>query len=234
MLLYFVPESTQIEDLESLGLRHIYEDPSNLVRVPIFGGPHGFGCVFGSKESLPESRIGYCPAQQEIQNFGRLAIGKYKDSKFDPESLLRSSPLSFHTWKDVNGMTWKIPIARKWTERGGNMACSCSLPQYLSISETGEWVYGGVLERYSQLWDVASQYYSSRSEAIRVANPGETYTFNVPDFDDICSAVFGANYRVGKYELAFLKALVPDSFSQVLSLVVDDPGFEELSQKKTV
>jgi len=234
MLVYFVPESTQAKDLDALGLRHIYEDPSKLVRVPIFGGPFGMGCVFGSTESISEPQIGYFSDRQTVHNFGKFAIGIGKDASYEPESFARSSPLDSHSWKDANGNQWRIPIARRWNDRAGSLVPECNLPRFLTIDESGEWKYGGVLDRYSHLWGVAATFFANRAEALEKATPGNSYTFEIPDFDEVCSAVFGSNYRVSRYELALFKALTPQSFSEVLSLAVDDPGYEALTQKKTV
>lgn len=234
MLLYLTPENTQAKDLDSLGLGHIYDDPSNLVRVPVFNGLFGYGCVFGSRESLPEPEIILALDRQEWTNYGKFAIGKYKGRDYDPASLARPTQIDSHPWKDINGKTWQIPIARRWFDHGGQYVTRCELPRFLSIDESGQWQHGGVLEKYESLWDLACTFHDNRAEAMAKAEPGQSVSFAMPDFDGICSAVFGANYRVSRYELAFLRCLSPRSFGEVLSLVVDDPGFDAITQKKTV
>lgn len=234
MLLYLTPESVQAKDLDSLGLRHIYDDPSNLVRVPIFGGPFGFGCIWGSRESIPEPKIVFKPDLQEFTNFGKFALGWYKGTDYEPEHLARPNPISHHPWQDANGKTWRIPIARRWQDNSGSPEIDCNLPRYLTVNESGQWVYGGILQRYAQLWDIAAEYHERRTAAMMQADEGGKFAFQMPGFDEICSAVWGTNYRVSRYELSFLKAITPSSFGEVLSLVVDDPGFDAISQKKTV
>jgi hypothetical protein len=232
MLSYFVRDSIEFNDLASLGLAHICEDSSKFVKRQIISGFESYHWAIGSTETISEARIGYYPGRQEIQDFGSFAIARDTESKFDPACLLRSSAVDSHPWQDWNGNTWKIPIARRWVDGMGGLAVDCALPRFLSIDQSGDWVYGGVVSKYEKLWKLANKYFSDSMEAIKKAH-GDTYTVPLPSLDDICDVVFGANYRVSKYEIAFLKVFLVSSNHQIMKLVADDPGFEEL-QKKTV
>src|SRR5574343_294678 len=237
MLLYFTSEEIKnAEHLKQIGLGHIFETTTDLVRVPIFGGPQGFGVVWGSSLSLPESKIGYFPAKQQIHFFGRFGIGQYKGEAFRPESLLRPSAVSHHSWKDHLNREWRIPIARRWVEKdGGGLSWACELPQMIGVDEDGRWRKKGVISKYQELWTLANEYYSARAEAIEAASDDQanTYTFKLPDIDRLFDGVFGVNYRVSKYELTVLDVLTTSTAVEIAKLIVDDPGWDELQKKRT-
>lgn len=231
MLSYFVQKDVSFGDLASIGLAHICEKPSALVCRQVIGGPFGFGYALGSTETIGEPRIGYYPDRQQIQNFGNFAIARDTESVFNPECLRRSSSIQSHPWQDWSGNTWQIPIARRWVDGSGNPVVQCALPRFLSVNETGDWVYGGVLPKHEKLWSLANKFVDDSLEAMESAT-GETFLIPMPNLDDVCDVVFGANYRVSKFEIAFLKTLIDSSCFEIMKLVKDDPGFEQI-QKKT-
>lgn len=233
MLVYFVPENIQFENLASIGLSHICDRPQDFLRRQLISGPHGFQWVIGSKESIPETSIGYFPGRQETQSFTKFAIGRFTDSPFNPESLLRKTAVSGHEWTDWAGNKWTIPVARRWVDSDGKLTVQNSLPQFLSINDQEEWVFGGVLPRYAALWRIATEFFAASITAESEAETGQTYTVSLPDLDDICGIVFGANYRVSKYEMAFLKSLTAADLIAIMRLVIDEPGFEQLQKKTT-
>lgn len=232
MLSYFVRDSIEFKDLASLGLSHICEDSSKFVKRQVISGFADYQWAIGSTETINESRVGYYPGRQEIQDFGSFAIARDTEQTFTPDCLLRSSAVDSHPWQDWSGNTWQIPIARRWTDGTNGLAIGCALPRFLSINKTGEWVYGGVVTKHEKLWKLANKYFTDSMEAIEKADGG-SYFVPLPDLNDVCDIVFGTNYRVSKYEIAFLKTFVDSSSFQIMKLVVDDPGFEQL-QKKTV
>lgn len=233
MLVYFVPDHIQFENLGSIGLAHICEKPQDFLRRQLINGPHGFSWVIGSKESIPENSIGYFPGRQETQTFGKFAIGRFTDSPFNPESLRRKTAVSGHEWTDWAGNKWTIPVARRWVDSDGKLAVSNPLPQFLALNDQDEWVFGGVLPRYAELWRIATEFFDESIKNEAEAEPGSTYKIWLPDLDDICSIVFGANYRVTKYEMAFLKSLTAADLLPIMRLVIDEPGFEQLQKKTT-
>lgn len=232
MICYFVPAAVSFSDLARYNLSHICDAPDDLVCRQLVSGPFGYQFAVGSKQTLPEARIGYFPEKQEITNFGSFAIARDNQSEFSPASLLRPDAVPFHPWLDWSNREWRIPIARRWVDYNGSPIVKCALPQYLSINEAGSWVYGGVLPRHQKLWDLANKFQSDAAEAYQSAT-SDSYFIPMPSLDDVCDVVFGANYRVSKYEIAFLKVLCDNSAYSIMRLVVDDPGFE-LLQKKTV
>lgn len=231
MICYFVRESIDFKNLDSVGLGHICETPSAFVKRQLVSGPFGYGWSIGSTETIGEPRIGYYPARQRVQDFGKFAIALDTESEFKPDCLLRKNAISSHPWQDWSGNTWQIPIAQRWIDTQGNPNLVNNLPQFLSVNEHGDWVYGGVLPRHEKLWKLAMDFHSERVRAIEEAT-GDTVRFSLPGLDDIANVVFAANYRVGKYELGFLKVLLESSNYEIMKLVTDEPGFAEL-QKKT-
>ncbi len=232
MISYFVEKAILFKDLASIGLAHICEKPSAFVCRQIIGGPFNHNFAIGSTETIGEPRIGYFRDRQEIQNFGKFAIARDTEATFDPACLLKSTAIQSHPWQDWAGNTWQIPIARRWLDGSGQLVVQCALPRYLEMNESGQWVYGGVLPRHAKLWELATKFEEDILEAIQHAVDGK-YTVPVPSLDDVCDIVFGTNYRVSKYELSFLKTLLDSSCYDVMKLVKDDPGFDQL-QKKTV
>jgi hypothetical protein len=231
VLSYFVPKYVSFSDLASIGLAHICDDPNRLVCRQVFGAPFDF--ALGSTETISEMRIGYFPNAQEIQSFGKFAIARDTSVTFQPESLRRSNSIQSHPWQDWSGNTWQIPIARRWVDGSGNPAVQCALPRFLSINDTGDWVYGGVLPKHEKLWVFVNKFIDDADKASEGVPEGEPYFIPMPSLDDVCDVVFGANYRVSKFEIAFLKTLMDSSCFEIMKLAKDDPGFEKL-QKKTV
>lgn len=231
MLSYFVENNVSFDGLASIGLAHVCEKPSSLVCRQIIGGPFGFGYSLGSTETINESRIGYFQNRQEIQNFGKFAIARDTEQTFNPDCLRRSNSIQSHPWQDWAGNTWQIPIARRWVDSLGQPVIQCALPRYLSINNDGNWVHGGVLPKHEKLWTLATKFFDDSIEAASTAT-GDTYSVPLPKLDDVCDVVFGTNYRVSKYEIAFLKTLLEYSSFEIMKLVTDDIGFEQL-QKKT-
>lgn len=231
MLSYFVDKFVSFGDLASVGLSHICDNPSSLVCRQVFGGPLAF--ALGSTETISEMRIGYFPNAQEIQIFGKFAIARDTSVAFNPESLRRLNSIQSHPWQDWSGNTWQIPIARRWVDGSGNPVVQCALPRFLSINDSGDWVYGGVLPKHEKLWAFVNQFLDDITAACEGVEPGASYNIPMPSLNDICDLVFGTNYRVSKFEIAFLKTLMDSSCFEIMKLVKDDPGFEQL-QKKTV
>jgi hypothetical protein len=232
MLQYFVRDSIEFADLSSIGLAHICEDASKFVKRQVLSCIGDYRFAIGSTETISEPRIGYFPTRQEVQDFGTFAIARDTEAKFDPACLLRSTSISSHPWKDWQGNTWQIPIARRWVDGSGGPQFACELPRYLTI-ESNTWVYGNVLPKYKSLWDLASKFFDGIVDSERSVAPGENYKIAVPSIDDVCNFVFGSNYRVSQYEMAFLKSLTIDSVFTICNLVIDQPGLESI-QKKTV
>lgn len=232
MLSYFVANHTSFADLPSLGLAHICDKPNSLVCRQIIGGPFGFGYALGSTESIDERKIGYYQDRQEIRNFGKFAIARETALVFSPTSLRRSNAIQSHSWQDWADNTWDIPIARRWVDGSGNLAVQCALPRFLELNEDGNWIHGAVIPKHGKLWALANKFVDDSLLAMESAT-GDTYMIPMPSLDDVCDIVFGTNYRVSKFEIAFLKTLMESSCYEVMKLVKDDPGFEQL-QKKTV
>jgi len=233
MLCYFVRESIEFKTLDSVGLGHICETPGSFVKRQLVNGPFGTNWAIGSTETIGESRIANYPTRQRVQDFGKFAIALDTESEFNTDCLFRKkNAISSHPWQDWSGNTWQIPIAQRWVDSQGNPALTNNLPQFLSVNENGDWVYGGVLPRHENLWKLAMDFHSERLRASEEST-GDTISIRLPSLDDIANVVFGANYRVSKYELGFLKVLMASSNYEIMKLVTDEPGFAEL-QKKTV
>lgn len=231
MLLYFVKDDVDFNGLGAIGLGHICDKPSSFSKRQVLGGPFGCNWAIGSTETIAEPRIGYFPNRQELKDFGKFVIARDTETTFCPDALLRANAVGSHPWQDWAGNTWQIPIAQRWIDGDGNPMLMNALPRFLSIGDSGEWEFGGVLPRHEKLWNLAAKFYSDRIEASLEAT-GDTFTVPIPPIDEVCEVVFGANYRVGRYELSFLKTLLPSSVYEIMKLVIDEPGFIAL-QKKT-
>lgn len=232
MLSYFVEKSISFVDLASIGLAHICDDPNAFVCQQVINGPHGMSYAVGSTETIGGPRIGNYPARQEVKHFGKFAIARDTEAAINPECLRRSNSIKSHPWQDWSGNTWQIPIAQRWIDGNGNPMTITALPRYISIGDSGEWEFGGVLPKHEKLWELANRFYSERLKASEEAEIGTTFSVPIPSIDDVCDVVFGANYRVSRYELSFLKTLLPESIYEVMKLVIDEPGFMAI-QKKT-
>lgn len=236
MFLYFVPGVLAMSPpkLIDVGLSHIIDRQRDLVSREAVRGPNGGGgCVFASSKAVIENRVGYFPEKQTWKNFGKFWIGHFNEPT-DISRLERDELQGYHTWKDWQENAWKIPIARRWESVNGVTAPVCALPNYLELNERGEWVFGGILPHLSKLWDFAIEFQDKRMKALDEAMEKNqpTYRMELPGLDEIIEIVFAINYRVSKFEISLLKILQTSSGAEIMRLVVDDPGIEEL-QKKT-
>jgi len=237
MFLYFIPGlvSVNAAKLVDVGLSHIVDQPQDLVAREAIRGPNGGGgCVFTSSRSVAENRVGHYPDKQTWQKFDKFWIGKFNDEPTEIKRLERAELQRHHTWKDWQGNAWKIPIARKWQSFDGRLVPACVLPNYLQLNEQGEWVFGGILPHLARLWDFAVEFQDKRMKAadIAIEKNQSTYEFELPGLNEVIETVIAINYRVSKFEISLLKVLQVDSAGEIMRLVVDDPGLEEL-QKKT-
>jgi hypothetical protein len=233
MLLYFVPSQTAVSPpLNTIGLAHIVDQPGDLMTRQVTTGPMGVpGVVIASKHSISESELGYFVDRQEWKTFGKFAIGKQKDAPIKPESLRRPSAIDGHIWTDWAGNKWEIPIARRWVDGSNGPIANCNLPRSLGLDENGKWVYDEVLPHLKKLWSMATDFFESCVNSEPIGD--NQVSIKLPELDDICSVVFGANYRVTKFEMSFLQVLTQESLVAVLDLLIDMPGLNQL-QKKTV
>jgi len=232
-LLYYIPGASGSLDrdaAEAAGIGHAFAGTSISSRE--CGGPDGGrGQVVGVDGSL----VGYFPDRQTWTLAAWLGDGVWigVDGDVEPESLERDEIVPGHLVTLADGRQWRIPVARMVSEVGAFVA----LPTRRSLDESGKWVAGEVVERYSRLWDYASRYWDAVfGSAQEVADSdGEERVSLTFDFDgqtDAAVEALSANYRIGKGEASALEILDDGSVSAILNALVDIPSLVELKKKR--
>lgn len=241
MFIYFLQSkldksspAAMMKQLEELGLSHIADSPTDIIVRDIINGPGASIQAIASRHSLRiDSQLGYFPDRQEVCEFDRFTIAKIKDES-SPALLERKETIESHSWTDWRGQSWKIPIAKRWKEEDGLPRYRCALDRSLKVDRSGEWVLGDVLPKYKALWELATDFFDRLLNVQKVAETEQSSSYMVPsvELDDLCSIVFGANYRVSKYEIGMLEILRQRDQFDIMNLVIDLPGLTQL-QKKT-
>lgn len=159
------------------------------------------------------------------------SIGTVKGQSLPgPLDLKRAEQIPGKFLTLADGNKWLVPNARVITELGGaacNLKCSFDLDD-----ETGDWVRGQVLAPYRKIWDHANAYMESKLEAIIKAEPGETVSWEIPDWQAMVVDAMQVNYRVSARELATLGVLVTGLANDVACVLVDDDGWERIKKKE--
>jgi hypothetical protein len=234
-LIYFIPGETAAIDrakIDAAGLAHAFE--ARIVRGGCATGPDGTGGVLLSAGD--DGKVGFFPDRQTWKRFPRGAawVGFYTDDRPTPADLQTAHALAGHSLELLDGQSWTVPLARQFRDEGETFRFQTALPQTVSLDDEGDWTSGGILPRYMQLWELACQWYDSRTHA-EIEEVGETtatvkFEF-VRDVLDAAAAALAVNYRLGKVEIALLGLLTVDLAYTVLDLVVDFPVLLEWSKK---
>lgn len=220
--------------LEELGLSHIAESPSDIIVRDIINGPGASIQAIANKHSIPnDSHLGYFADRQDVFEFENFAIGMIKGD-WGPSAIERTDAIDSHPWQDWKGRSWKIPIAKRWESEDGQCQFRCALDRTLKVDRSGEWVFGDVLPKHRALWDLATDFFDRLAKAQKIAQDDQSTSYLMPsvELSDLCSIVFGANYRVSKYEMGAMEILRAKDQFEIMNLVIDMPGFA-LLQKKT-
>lgn len=223
------------KQLEELGLSHIAESTSDIIVRDVINGPGASIQAIANKNSIPsDSHLGYFADRQDVFEFENFAIGMIKGD-WGPSAIERTDAIDSHPWQDWKGRSWKIPIAKRWESEDGQCRFRCALDRTLKVDRSGEWIFGDVLPKHRSLWSLATDFFDRLAQAQKVAENEQSTSYLMPsvELSDLCSIVFGTNYRVSKYEMGAMEVLRARDQFEIMNLVIDMPGFA-LLQKKTV
>jgi hypothetical protein len=237
-LLYFVDGLQRVgnwEHARELGLGYAFPESLGVVSADFSGaGPGGTqGCVFG----VDSERLGYYPDRQTWLKIPKgsgshqLYVGFWKNARPGPEDLRVEEPLRGRPVKLRDGNEWTIPIARAWSDSEGNEGWYQALPGILTLSETNEWVSGGVEQRYAGLWEIACAYWNEIWQ--RTPDAKGEIRFDFHGAHDAAIAALAANYRIGRPEAGLL-GLLDDKWYcavKILDTLVDRHTYLSWSKK---
>lgn len=225
MFLYFVPgrHSIDAHDLAGLGLAYILDrgGPFSTCGVVGAGPSGGSGVVFAS---FPPEETGLVRIDLDKQTWRPIPgssawVGHYTDRLPTPATLARDEQLAGHWLELLDGNSWRVPMARGWSESdAGESRWRVLLPQRLDLAADGRWVNGAVVARYQPLWELCEAWLNERCGQAdgRLANQGDI---------DAAVLCLQANYKIGRVEAALLGILSDELIGQVLDCLIDWPGW---------
>lgn len=238
-LLYFLSKLQSVgqDDLSRAGVGQKEGKSSFSFRITSAGPDKQPGAVVVFNPGNPEARspqIGYFPLKQEWQKAsgGKFWIGREKDKPVRPADLQRTEIIAGHKVKLADGQEWMIPVARVFPQ--GTM-----LPQSLILGPDGE-VVKEVLPRYARLGQKAERVWQEFKKQMGWLEEGENpESMTEKEEWEIATEVLGINYRLGAWEISFLRLFTTENLERVLSAFVDIPtmlaasrAMQEASKKK--
>lgn len=227
MFLYYLEkqdDNVSREEIAAAGLVYAFETKGDLEKRGVTHGPDGGkGVVVGRSTG----RLGFYPSEQSWQRIPGLTgvwIGRYKKDAIKPSDLERPKMLPGHAVELGDGQTWTVPTARAYVEQNGELLAACALPTRSVLGDDGQWQSGKVLDRYAELWAVATR--------TRDALLGQVSDFGFAEMHRAATLALAANYFVGAVECAILELFNEETVGRILQALIDMPHVEEWLKKK--
>lgn len=226
---YFLPDRRAISlaDLVAAGLGYAFApETADTPRAtftprPVIGGPGGANGIIVAP--LDDRLPGYFPAKQTWkQDPAGYWAGYWNDAPPTPDTLARSNQIGGAWLRLEDGRDWLIPKARHFDEFDGEIVAVQQLPARLVRDELGNWVQGGIKERYRRLWDLTTEFVQA------VCDDRQEFD----KLDALAVEAFQVNYRVAEIELDLLGVYDLESRDRTIRIVTDLDGFAELLKKK--
>ena len=245
-IIYFIADKSDsevtLDFVQSIGLSYAFDKRPASRGVMGNGVDGNRGVVIGrSAEGL-----GYHPSNQYWEPMAGqpgVWIGIDTKSKPTPRELVRRewlNPEFDSEYSSGAGLlcidshslvtddyTWPIPVARGWSTKTGSISWSKTLPQSLKygIDENGNKAFlpGETIKKFLRLEEIAEMIWDEWQKNC------------IPDNNlQLVSEVLGIPYFLGPQEITMMELInmQPISVANLLWLVVDDPGFRIMSQKK--
>lgn len=231
--LYYIPKpgTFQPADLTAAGLAYAFE--GRPATRTCSHGPDGGQGVILAQPGPDDSQVGYYPDRQTWRRIPSSSawVGLYPDSRPGPADVLRRQTLDGHLVRLADGNQWLVPIARGIAEEGDGIAWYPALPQRMDLDDEGKWQANGPLPKYEELWKLALIWWDA-FRGVEVTDEGATVEFPGGNLFDAAVIALGANYRLGRVEVAMLGLLDSQSPARVLNALIDWPTLEAALQKK--
>jgi hypothetical protein len=236
-LLYYLPQRPGLDAaaLAAAGLGHLVDrdSPAGISQRGCHCGPDkGEGVVLALGRH--EAEVGYYPDRQRWQRLAGtpaawIGLPPADAPQPGPAELARSTQLAGHEVELLDGRRWLAPAARAYVEQDGHLRWLAQLPQRLELDPEGRWRAGDVIGRHAFLWDLAEKW----EETKRAAAVGDGKTLvEWQELVDGAVAVLGANYHLGRGEVAALGLLSEAAAIAVLDALVDWPTRLAWGKKK--
>lgn len=157
-------------------------------------------------------------------------VGYWNNDKPGPADLLRADAINGHKVRLADDRQWVVPLARALNQSDAGLQFSCMLPESIDWKD-GQWVTGGVMPRYTKLWDIAQAFW----DELRGTNPDNdgAARFEFQNAFDQAMFVLQVNYRISPFEVSLLQLFDQNAASSILQALIDWPTFMAILQKKT-
>ncbi len=234
--LYYLPEKklVRLADLQEVGLSYAFDKPSIATRQALSGPDGAAGLVVASEKDLPPEAVGYFPDEQTWRKIPGLEawVGFYRKTPPGPGDLERADALRGHPVLLGDGQEWTVPIARGWSDTDP-ARWYIALPTVSTLDDQDNWIPGGISSRYQYLWTLAETWWTAFSAA-RTEGAGAEEGHAILAFEGIHNAAMqalGANYRIGKAEIALLGLFDDQNTVRIMNALIDWPTFKEWVKK---
>lgn len=207
--------------------RHGLQDvlPGRVTVRPTTSGPTGqCGAVLANLSDSPLD-VGFYPGRQQWVRIDESEawVGFETKSPPTPSDLQRDKLTPVGKWLELaDGNQWFAPIAQRPIENEHGTRPLCVLPEKVA-KVNGEWIVGGVANRYRQLWELACETWD------RLVINADKQT-NISIQFDWATKSLSANYRIGPTEAGLLGIWESDGLAtwEVLRTLIDLDGWEAI------
>ena len=255
MLLYFTNQTrmnrTQAQELlpgrfdNGFASREVTAGPGGASGV-VFCRSDRF-CRFDSSSQAWQS-LGLFPAKQpEVKlhqpdmelaedpnaNMVEVWVGWDQSNPPTPTSLVRPKTLPGH-FVELAGSQWMIPLVREYSYQNQSIVYDIVLPKAAKYDSASKlWHAGEVVDRHRRLFDLAQEVFECYTKKDDDDEEQKGFTLP-PNSIDLCAELLSANYYLGPEEISVLGLVEFDFRSawSILRLVIDEPGMQEMLQKK--
>lgn len=238
-LIYFLARhpkpSVAANQLRDMGLAYAFDRDAPLSTGQVLqGGPGDAPGMLATRSTPSQPKVKYDAAAQTWRRIpgmeAEVWVGFETDNPPVPEEMARGDLLPGHHMRLGDEREWLCPIARGCKDDLDELQWYHALPKATTIDAEGNWVNGGVLEKYQRLWAIAGAYFDWWWKAETVGNTGIKFDF--AGANDAALVALATNYHVGRIEVAMLSLFNDEAVFRVLQALIDWPTWKACLKKK--
>lgn len=236
--IYYVPRATSQSTQIPPALAYAFGDRVTSSAVHANGPDGGSGTVFGGATYADNlAMFGVYHDRQTWKPYpgSPYWIGWNTEHPPQPAELIGENPIEGLAVRLGDGNHWQIPRARSCVQlETGQLAPIISLPRRMELTDGCEWVPGGVLQPYVDLFNVAEKWWQFLMQEAERSADSEEISIQVSEAADWCTTVLATNYRVSAVEVWLLDLLNDFTRGDILNAVVDLQTWMDRAAKKNV
>lgn len=242
MFFYFVPKVKSVTDdqLDQFKLGHIRDPHYKIYRREVVQGINGQpGVILGSSANWTEEQVKFKAELQWHPLPGKVAYcGHLPDALQNCKSiegLLKGDAQRGEYLQDVHGRNWLIPYVQKFYDD----TYIVELPQTYGMSDDGHLIPNQVDPQFQAIYTHVTNYLQAASAALEELENSEddkdnadvSFSFTIPNAEQMMLDAFAVNYRVSILELTLLQAIRVGDASRIMDILTDANGMDDLKKE---